>query len=96
MREGFPFYENPEERIARAHSFDELKFILYSLKRVIGSQKVYSGEELVTIIDQVRTGERELEEVTQSLGLRRVVDRLMIAEIENTKVDFDKIGGISQ
>lgn len=86
MRESIPFQESPEQRITSASSIDELKSILYILKRVRGTQKIYTGEELVDIIDKVRSGNLDIEYLPRLYGLRDTVARLLA-----TKNELDEI-----
>jgi hypothetical protein len=95
MREGIPFKESPEQRISTARSFDELKSVLYILKRIHGSQKVYLGEEVVDQIDQVRSGDLEVEYITRTWNLRNKVKELLLEENKTFKQELDKIAGVN-
>lgn len=98
MNEGFSHSETPAQRIASVRTFDELRSILYLLKSIPGSQKMYSGVELVDLIDKVRDGDMVIGDVPHTWGLRDKVTDLLVEEnkaAEVIKNELDKIGGMS-
>ncbi len=63
-----------------ANSFTELFDIIEQSGEEIGSQKVYSAEELIDTIKKVQNGEMGLEYVTSTNGLRNAVEKLLEKE----------------
>lgn len=92
--ENFP---NPLEKegntdIENAKTFDILYEIIGTMDMISGTQKAYTPKELITIIERVRHGHRDIEFVTRSYGIRDAVERLL----ESDKVYQKHVKGVRQ
>ncbi|MFA6198585.1 MAG: hypothetical protein WC734_05580 [Patescibacteria group bacterium] len=77
-------YPNPREAesmgIEAAASFEGLYSILRTMLEVVGTAKTYTPDELITKIEDVRRGDRDISFITRSHGLRNTVERLLTNE----------------
>jgi hypothetical protein len=73
------------EQVQSAKNFEELFLAIGEGKEIQGTQKSYSSEELVALINRVREGE-SLNLITRSCGLRQKVSDLI--QIEDIKEDL--------
>lgn len=70
--------QSPENQIRESRTFDELYDTLDSLGRIHGSQGVYSADEIIGIVEKVRSGELTIDYVTRTYGLRDKVSELLV------------------
>ena len=66
-----------ESRINDSRSFHELTDAIDAVSPIKGSQVLYSADELLGIINEVRAGSLEIHYVTSTLGLRQKVAMLL-------------------
>jgi hypothetical protein len=66
-----------------AGSFEELYDMIRAHGDIQGTGKTYTVENLINIIDQVRSGDYMIGYVTRSYKLRETVERLL--ELDNDK-----------
>lgn len=69
--------EEKESLIRGSGSFFELYGILRTIDSVQGSNEVFTPDRLIEIIESVRKGEKTLEHITRTYGLRDAVERLL-------------------
>ena len=73
--------------IVEANDWKQLYNALRQYGTVSGSKKVYTGEELIDLINRVQTGKAEIDSITRTGGLRDKVEELLGrrqgVEIEN-------------
>ena len=74
-----------EKKIKDSKNFGELFYVLNDIGNVKGSEKSYSGEELISIINKVRSNELDINYVTRTHGLREKVLLLMDQEKKDNK-----------
>ena len=70
--------EKKGHNLERAESFDSLYEAIRSIGEVEGTQKTYSSEEVIKVIERVRHGHRSIDFVTRSYGIRDAVERLLV------------------
>ena len=90
-----------EKKIKDSKNFGELFYALNDAGNIKGSEKSYSGEELISIINKVRSGELDIDYVTRTHGLREKVFLLMDQEKKDnkkiqTKEEIIKEGGAKE
>jgi hypothetical protein len=77
---------NLSKGVAEAKSFDELFDAIDMVDGVEGTQVYYTSRQLISIIEKVRNGEREVKSVTREAGLRNKVKELLEIESERTRI----------
>ena len=74
------FIPNQRENIRigfeNATNFDELYDMIRAKGEIEGTQKIYSADEVIKVIERVRHGHRDITFVTRSYGLHDTVKRL--------------------
>lgn len=75
----------PPPTIGTAQNFDQLRAAISSLPNggLMGSREFYSTQELEARIAAVRRGEASINIITNTNGLRQIVERLLIQEKTN-------------
>lgn len=73
--------KNPTNIIAMPTSFSELESALDEIGPIHGSQAIYSPDELISIINSVRSGKLNITNVTSTYGLRDKVAALLETDI---------------
>jgi hypothetical protein len=72
-----PLEEERNTNIENAESFDVLYEVIRKMGVIRGTQKSYSSEEIIKVIERVRHGHRQIEFLTRSYGIRDAVKRLL-------------------
>lgn len=80
--------ENPEielvlnirKRIESTSSFGELYEVLNTLQEIPSSQRIYSCDEIISIINKVRNKELGIKKIPRTYGLREKVEELLKLE----------------
>lgn len=87
-----------ESRIDAVSTIDELKELIEEIGEIRGSSKVYSAEDLITLIDEVVNGEAGFSSITRTGGLREKVAELVapiwidrVKEFDNLKIIAEMI-----
>lgn len=71
---------NLETSIENVQSFDDLFLILESVSEFPGSSKVYSREEIISVVNEAReTG--DISRAPRTLGLRKKLGELLESEL---------------
>jgi len=70
-----------ENRVAACEDFRSLYHVILETKvQIVGSHGLYSPEKILEIINKVRDGERSVNYVTSSFGLRSQVEKILALE----------------
>tara|TARA_Y100000310_G_scaffold81278_1_gene77881 strand:- start:1333 stop:1602 length:270 start_codon:yes stop_codon:yes gene_type:complete len=68
---------SPDEAIAAANTFEALYDALRAVGEIEGSSKTYDAEELIELIRDFQEGNRLINEITRTHGLRNKVSELI-------------------
>lgn len=70
--------QNPSSELESITSFEELYDFIKDQGEIQGTRKKYTSDDLIKIIERVRHGHRPIEWVTNTKGIRDIVEQLLV------------------